>query len=249
MSVEIKETKPIIFVNLCTKSGDELFYIRRGYLEAIHAAGGIPITLPLMANRDYAERVCDLADGVLLPGSLTDVDPKLYNAEVSPYYGQKGPERDQSDFFLLEKAFEKKLPVFGICFGHQCLNVFCGGALYQDLPHDVQGNINHWQSEPYNLPVHTVKVESGSIVHRLFQKEEISVNSIHHQGIKTVAGNLRPTAYSPDGIVEAYENKNGNQFLMGTQWHPERMWQDEPSQFSLFQEFVGAAKQWRQKNR
>lgn len=245
----MKNSKPYIFVNLCTKTGDEMFYIRRGYIEAITAAGGVPITLPLMANRDFASHVVDLADGILLPGSLTDVDPQLYNAEVSPYFGQKGPERDQSDFYLLEKAFEKKIPVFGICFGHQCLNVFCGGTLYQDLPHDVKSNVVHWQDEPYNLPAHNVKVEENTLLHRLFGKTEVAVNSIHHQGVKKVASNLRPMAYSPDGIVEAYENRNGGQFLMGVQWHPERMWQEDPAQLSLFHEFVGAARKWRQENR
>ncbi len=162
---------------------------------------------------------------------------------------QKGPERDKSDFYLLEKAFDKKIPVFGICFGHQCLNVFCGGSLHQDLPHDVKSNVVHWQDEPYNLPAHNVTVEKDTLLSRLFGKTELPVNSIHHQGVKTVASNLRASAYSPDGIVEAYENRNGGQFLMGVQWHPERMWQDDPAQLGLFNEFVGAARKWRQENR
>ncbi|HEY4492346.1 MAG TPA: gamma-glutamyl-gamma-aminobutyrate hydrolase family protein, partial [Acidobacteriota bacterium] len=120
----MKEYKPVILINLCTKTGDDMFYIRRGYVEAIMHAGGIPVALPLVADQDYASRVAEIADGVLLPGSLTDVDPKYYNAPVSPHFGQKGPERDQSDFFLLEHAFKKKAPVFGICYGHQSLNVF-----------------------------------------------------------------------------------------------------------------------------
>ena len=241
--------KPIILINLCTKSGDDMFYIRRGYLEALMTAGAIPITLPLMADPDYASHVAELADGVLLPGSLTDVDPKHYREEISPYFGLKGPERDASDFFLLEKVFKRKVPVFGICYGHQSLNVFCGGSLYQDISNELKSNITHWQSEPYNHPAHNVKVEEHSIVHRLFGKKEIAVNSIHHQGVKTVAGILRATAYSPDGVIEAYENKNGGQFLMGVQWHPERMWRDDPSQLALFQEFVNAAKKWRLENR
>jgi putative glutamine amidotransferase len=245
----MKNSKPNIFINLCTKTGDEMFYIRRGYIEALTAAGAVPITLPLMADREFAAHVIELADGVLLPGSITDVDPKLYHEEVSPYYGQKGPERDQSDFYLLEKAFEKKIPVFGICFGHQSLNVFCGGSLYQDLPHDVTSDVVHWQDEPYNLPVHNVTLKEDTLMHRIFGTTELPVNSIHHQGVKTVGNNLRASAYSPDGIVEAYENRNGGQFLMGVQWHPERMWQDDPQQFRLFEEFVGAARKWRQENR
>jgi putative glutamine amidotransferase len=245
----MSEYKPIILINLCTKSGDEMFYIRRGYVEAILAAGGAPVNLPLMANRDYAARVVDLADGVLLPGSLTDVDPKYYAAEISPYYGQKGPERDESDFFLLEQAAQRKIPVFGICYGHQSLNVFNGGTLYQDIPHDLNSRILHWQEEPYDRPVHSVQVEEDSLVHRIFQQREIEVNSIHHQGVKTAASNLRPTAYSPDGVIEAYENRNGGQFLMGVQWHPERMWRNSPPHFALFREFVNQARKWHIQNR
>lgn len=249
MRETMENNRPIILINLCTKNGDEMFYIRRGYLEALMEAGAIPVTLPLMADKDYAAHAAELADGILLPGSLTDVDPKYYKEDVSPYFGLKGPERDQSDFFLLEHAFKRKVPVFGICYGHQSLNVFCGGSLYQDIPNDLKSDITHWQNEPYNHPAHNVTVEENSIVHRLFHKNEIAVNSIHHQGVKNVAGNLRPTAYSPDGVVEAYENRNGGQFLMGVQWHPERMWRDNPSQFALFLEFVKAAKKWRAENR
>ena len=152
------EKKLIILINLCSKPDDEMFYIRTGYVDAIMNAGGIPIALPLVANRDYAERVIEFADGVLLPGSLTDVDPKYYGADVTPNFGVKGPEREESDFYLLEFASKKKVPVFGICYGHQSLNVFCGGSLYQDIPHDLHSNIQHWQEAPYNRTVHSVQV-------------------------------------------------------------------------------------------
>ena len=85
-------------------------------------------------------------------------------------------------------------------------------------------------------------------MHRAFQKNEIEVNSIHHQGVKNLASSLKPTAVSPDGVIEAYENRNGGQFLMGVQWHPERMWRDFPEQFKLFVEFISAANKWHKAN-
>jgi putative glutamine amidotransferase len=245
----MQDYKPIILINLCTRSGDDMFYIRRGYLEAIKHAGGIPVALPLMADRDYAARVIEFADGVLLPGSLTDVDPKHYGANVSPYFGEKGPERDESDFYLLERAFERKLPVFGICFGHQSLNVFCGGSLYQDLPKELKSPLTHWQGEPYSNPVHTVEVDENSIIYKIFQKKVVEVNSIHHQGVKEIAPTLRATSCSPDGLIESYENVNGGQFLLGVQWHPERMWREHPSHAELFKVFVREAESWHRKNR
>ena len=242
------EQKPLILINLCTRSADDMFYIRRGYPEAIKMAGGIPVGLPLMADRDYAKRVIEMADGILLPGSLTDVDPSFYDAEITPFFGEKGPERDDSDFFLLEQAQQRKVPAFGICFGHQSLNVFMGGSLYQDIPHDLKSAVQHWQGEPYAKPVHTVDVEADSIVHRVFQEKTVDVNSIHHQGIKSLAPSLRATAHAPDGIIEAYESNNG-WYLMGVQWHPERMFKEHPKHGELFKEFISAARNWRRENR
>lgn len=244
----MSESRPVIVINLCTRSVDDMFYIRRGYTEAIKMAGGYPIALPLMADREYSKRVIELADGVLLPGSLTDVDPRHYGADETPFFGEKGPERDESDFFLLEAAKERKVPVFGICFGHQSLNVFHGGVLYQDIPHELHSPVTHWQGEPYSTPVHTVDLTENSIVHRIFQKKTVEVNSIHHQGVKKLAPGLRATAISPDGIVEAYESVNG-WFQMGVQWHPERMFKEHPLQGELFKEFIAAAGKWRRGNR
>lgn len=244
----MSETKPVILINLCTRSADDMFYIRRGYTEAIQMAGGVPVGLPLMADRDYARHVIEIADGVLLPGSLTDVDPRHYGAETTPYFGEKGPERDTSDFFLLDEARSRGVPVFGICFGHQSLNVFNGGALYQDIPHELNSPVTHWQGEPYSTPVHTVDIAEDSILQRIFRKKTVEVNSIHHQGIKTLAPNLRATAYAPDGIVEAYESRNG-WFLMGVQWHPERMFREHPVQGQLFRHFIQQAAKWRHEHR
>src|SRR5262249_25691414 len=121
--------------------------------------------------------------------------------------------------------------------------------LFQDIPHDLHSSIQHWQEEPYNRPIHDVQVTNqDSIVYRIFQKTQIEVNSIHHQGVKTLAPGLKETARSHDGVIEAYENRNGGQFLMGVQWHPERMWRDFPDQFALFKEFITAARNYREAN-
>lgn len=241
--------KPNIVINLCSHGGDDKFYIRSGYVESVMKAGGFPIALPTVADKEYAKRVIEFADGVILPGSITDVNPKFYGTEKSQFCGEEGVARDQSDFFLLDEAFKRKIPVFGICFGHQSLNVFCGGSLYQDLAHETHTNINHRQWDLNSPPTHTVKMEDDSIVHRLFEQHVIPVNSFHHQGVKKLASNLRATAYAPDGVVESYENRNNGHFLMGVQWHPERMWREFPVQLRLFEEFISAAGNWHAENK
>lgn len=245
----MSEYKPNIVINLCSHGGDDKFYLRSGYIESVMRAGGFPIALPTVGDKEYAARVIEFADGIILPGSITDVHPKYYGSEKSAFYGEEGIERDQSDFFLLEEAFNRKVPVFGICFGHQSLNVFCGGSLYQDLSHDTQTNINHRQWDLNAPPTHTVKIEENSIVSRIFGQSVLPVNSFHHQGVKTLGSNLEATAHAPDGVIEAYELRNGSHFVMGVQWHPERMWREYPAQLLLFKELIAAARKWHLENR
>jgi putative glutamine amidotransferase len=249
MRESVTEYKPNILINLCSHGGDDKYYIRHGYVESVMHAGGYPIALPTVADPDYAKRMIEFADGIILPGSITDVNPKYYEAEKSPFFGEEGTSRDQSDFLLLEEAFARQIPVFGICFGHQSLNVFCGGTLYQDVSHETHTNINHRQWDLNAPPNHSVKLEEDSVLHRVFKQKSIPVNSFHHQGVKELGPKLRATGYAPDGLIEAYENINGGHFVLGVQWHPERMWREYPLQLALFKEFVDAARHWHEQNK
>src|SRR5512144_1685720 len=101
--------KPNLVIHLCSHGGDDTLYLRSGYVESVMKSGGYPIALPTVADKEYAERMIEFADGVLLPGSITDVDPKSYGAERSQFCGEEGTSRDQSDFYLLEAAFKRKI--------------------------------------------------------------------------------------------------------------------------------------------
>lgn len=246
----MKQYKPVVLIDLCAHGGDDKFYIRHGYIDALIRAGAYPVGLPLLGDRDYAQRMIEVADGVLLPGSITDVDPKRYGEKKTESCGELGPKRDASDFYLLELARDRKMPVFGICYGHQVVNVFYGGSLYQDIAHEIDSKIQHRQLDPNAPPAHSVSLAKDSRIYKLFdQQPVIEVNSFHHQGVKEAAPPLRPTSISPDGLVESYENRNGGQYVMGVQWHPERMWREFPLHLNLFKEFVEAARQWHTTNR
>lgn len=217
----------------------------RHYLDAILWAGGLPLLIPTLNDpqtiRQYAQRI----DGVLLPGSPTDVDPARYNALPHPKLGKLYPEREATDFTLLEDAERNSKPLFGICFGVQSLNVYRGGSLIQDIPSTVKSPLAHdnddVRDQPEDPARHLVRISEGSLLARLAGKAEFTVNSYHHQAVQDTGRGLTPVAYSPDGVVEAVEDTTSGNFVVGVQWHPERGFQDDPVSRALFKSFIEAA--------
>jgi putative glutamine amidotransferase len=213
----------------------------RHYLDAVIDAGGIPLLIPTVESALVVKDYLEQADGILLPGSPTDIDPKLYGAEPHPSLGKLYPERDSTDFALMKYAEATNLPILGICFGVQSLNVFRGGSLVQDIPSVVSSALTHDESR------HAVQLEAGSLLAGLAGPSgsggalEIEVNSFHHQSIERPGRNLRIVAKAPDGVVEAVEDVTGR-FVVGVQWHPERGWQDSEFSRRLFSAFVQASR-------
>jgi putative glutamine amidotransferase len=210
----------------------------RHYLDAVINAGGIPLLIPTVESPSVVHDYLEQADGVLLPGSPTDIDPKFYGAEPHPKLGKLYPDRDSTDFALMEYAEAAKLPILGICFGVQSLNVFRGGSLVQDIPSQVSCALTHDESR------HTIHLEAGSLLAGLASSEEslaMDVNSFHHQSIERPGSNLRIAAKAPDGVIEAVEDITGR-FVVGVQWHPERGWQDSEFSQRLFSAFVQASR-------
>jgi putative glutamine amidotransferase len=213
----------------------------RLYLEPILWAGGVPVMIPTFASsgvqRDYLEGL----DGVLLPGSSSDIDPARFGEEPHPRLGKMVPERDALDFALLEYSEKAGLPVLGICFGAQSLNVFRGGTLIQDIPSIVSAPVFHDDhGEPEKPARHVVQMSTDSLLARLAGAATAEVNSFHHQSVAKVGGNLRAVATAPDGVVEAIEDVNGR-FVVGVQWHPERGFQEDDFAKALFTELVREA--------
>jgi putative glutamine amidotransferase len=197
----------------------------------------IPVFAPPSIIAEYVERL----DGILLPGSSSDIDPARYGAAPHPRLGKLVPERDALDFALLEQAERAQLPVLGICFGVQSLNVFRGGTLVQDIPSIVAGPVPHDdRGDPQQPARHLVRLDRNSLLAKLAGEDAVEVNSFHHQAVDTVGRNLNIVATSPDGVVEAVEDATGR-FIVGVQWHPERGFQDDAFSQALFQAFIHAA--------
>ncbi len=185
----------------------------RVYLDAVAAAGGVPLLLPPVGTD---ASVLDVLDGLIIAGGC-DVDPSSYDAQPHPETVDTRPGRDEHEKVLIRAALDRDLPLLAICRGLQMLNVTLGGTLQQHLP-DAVAHDEHRPS-PAVFGTTEVKVEPDTLTGRLFG-ERASVHCYHHQAIDVVAPGLRVTARAGDGTVEAAE-VDGHDFAIGVQWHPE----------------------------
>lgn len=218
------------------------FYLGRDYSEALEYFGAIPFHISLIPKRDWISELLKNLDGILLPGSDTDIDPHYYSEDPHPLLKKVVPEKDSTDFLILEEADKLNLPVLAICFGMQALNVFYGGSLYQDIDSQVKNPIKHEQGIPLNRHSHSIKVKDESLLSSLTKNielnDEVKVNSHHHQAVKTVAKKLTPTAWTNDGIIECIEGADRERFIFGVQWHPEISFQTDLLSKEIFKAFI-----------
>src|SRR5262245_11465441 len=213
----------------------------RHYLDAVLWAGGLPLMIPTVNDRytiaEYVRRV----NGILLPGSPTDIDPRHYGATANEKLGKLYPERDATDFAILDLVeSQQNMPVLGICYGIQSLSVYRGGSLIQDIPSLVEGAVTHDEDDGKPAARHVVRLAEDSLIGGLARRSEMEVNSYHHQAIETPGRNLRAVAYANDGVIEAVEDTTGR-FVVGVQWHPERDWKNDPFSRALFSRFIEQA--------
>jgi len=186
-------------------------------------------------------------DGFLLTGSPADVDPAHFGAKRHPATEAADAARERTDFTLLEHALITCKPVLAICYGIQSLNVFLGGSLIQDIPTELGTTICH-SPEEEDLPgggevpdaIHGASFEPGRVL-AISGAPHAQVNSWHHQSVLEPGIGLRVTSHAPDGVVEAVELSDSPNWVVGVQWHPERMPADAVS-LALFREFVAAAR-------
>ncbi|HEV2577610.1 MAG TPA: gamma-glutamyl-gamma-aminobutyrate hydrolase family protein [Acidobacteriaceae bacterium] len=222
------------------------------YAAAIEAAGGEPVRIdPSTTPRDLREtaRSCS---GILLPGSPADVLPSRYGAEPDAATNKADEYRETTDWTLLEEAERHRLPVLGICYGLQSLNVFRGGSLVQDL---LPLPVNHSAGSKVAV-AHTADISRESLLGSLLSEDETSphdgflrlpVNSSHHQAIAEPAPGMRIVARCPeDGVIEAIEapyDPNDPWFFLAVQWHPERSTEISQASRSIFARLVREAEQ------
>ncbi len=237
------ERRPRIGIAMRIEHPTERFYLSRHYSEAVYAAGGAPIHISLIPERDYIDAVVDGLDGVLLPGSDSDVDPLRYGQQPHPALGSVHTIKDETDLLIIDAAERKQIPLFAICFGMQVLNVSRGGTLIQDIRSQVPNALKHEQGAPRDRPSHSVRLTERSKLSDILDTAALVVNSHHHQAIETLGADLVATAWTSDGVIEAFEDPHPDRFVMAVQWHPELGWQNDEFSQRLFSTFVAHARE------
>lgn len=243
----MKARKPLIGLTTYRKVAAQstpipLFALMPTYVNAVSAAGGVPLLIPLGLDEASLQTLLDGLDGLLLTGG-GDIDAEAYGSDRPDLILDVDTDRDRVELFLARAAFEQHKPTLAICRGHQMLNVALGGTLYEDITSLKPNAIRHdyFGEFPRTHRPHTVTVEPGSkLADVLPAAIEIGVNSLHHQGIRDLAPGLVPVAFAPDGLIEAVEAAD-RPFMVGVQWHPENLAVDDPAMLALFQNFVAAA--------
>lgn len=245
--------RPLIGITMRLEVETGRFYLGRDYSEAVEYFGGIPFQIPLIPKKNYISELVKNLDGVLLPGSDTDVDPYYYSEEPLPNLKRVIPEKDSTDFLVLEEAEKLNIPVLAICFGMQALNVFCGGSLYQDISTQIDDPLKHEQGVPLNRLSHSIDVKSKSKLSTFAKNAKLSnkvkVNSHHHQSVKQIGENLVDTAWTKDGVIECIEGLDKTRFVFGTQWHPEISFEKDALSKEIFSAFIKNCENYSNKKR
>lgn len=205
--------KPLI--GITADSDDRLFRLKRDYVSAVARAGGSPLILvPVF---DDIPRIAELVDGLMIPGG-GDIPPEYYNeTAMVPAACLEFADKDRTDFelALLREVNKKQKPVLGICYGMQLLNVMFGGSLYQDIGHQAGGD----QCRKHKDEQHGIRITTSFPPG--LQQLSLTINSNHHQAVKTLGSGIEAFAVAEDGIIEGIYCPH-HPFLAGVQWHPEK---------------------------
>lgn len=240
-------TRPVI--GITGNYADQTCTLAEGYYKSVLKAGGIPVIIPpryMEAGDDCSDLtgLLDNIDGIIFSGG-GDPNPLLFGEEPIKELHGITPERDMQELQLVRLAYNRQIPMLGICKGIQMINVALGGTLYQDIHSQMDGTrIKHSQDEDRRFPSHSITIESETVLHSLFHTTVLQVNSFHHQACKDIAPCLRLSAISTDGVIEAIES-NEHKSILGVQWHPETyVLRESEEMLPIFRWLVAEAKEF-----
>jgi putative glutamine amidotransferase len=236
-------TAPRIGVSGVVRSWDgaDRTGVNAAYVRAVLIAGGVPLVLSPLMGATMAARALDGVDGLLLTGG-EDIDPSWYGAAPSPHLDPPSRERDLFELALFAVARQRQMPILGVCRGIQLINVALGGTLFQDLPSERTGPVEHRPQAPRDAGIHRVRLLPNSRAARALGTDAVKVNSSHHQGINKLGPGLTASGWTDDDLIEAVESPAETPWLLAVQWHPEEMHADaQAADHGLFAALVEAA--------
>lgn len=219
-----QQTRPVIGINAdfvaAKKNTHPSLRLNAGYFDAVLAAGGLPIIMPLYNKDGEINAFLDRVDGFVLTGGL-DLDPRKngmpHHSAVQPI----AERREDNDRLLVRCLLKRKLPLLAIGLGMQQINVACGGTLYLHLPDDLPRAMPHCDPNTEGPHRHLVLLKPNTRLDEIYGGGELRVNSYHHQAVRQVAPKFRVGAVASDGVIEAIETTDPDWFCLGVQWHPE----------------------------
>jgi putative glutamine amidotransferase len=222
------------------KYGFPLVSSPKTYTQALIRAGAIPVLVPVNLPQSVQEELLNRLDGIVFTGG-GDIDLSYFQGVPHPEVYGIDLERDDNELSLARAAVERRLPFLGICRGLQVINVALGGTLYTHILDQLPGALQHscFPDFPPNHAAHPLEIKPGSLLSDLVGRTEFRVNSLHHQGIRTLAPGLEALATAPDGLVEAFQLP-AHPFGLAVQWHPE--WMPEVAEMqAIFSAFTASA--------
>ena len=196
--------------------------VGQDYIDAVCAAGGIPVIIPVMTDSLAIAAILDKVDGVLMIGG-EDINPSFYAEEAIPQMGEINARRDTFDLMLARMTVRERKPLLGVCRGLQAINVAFGGSLWQDIPSQIQASQIRHKVDDESMPVHEIDIKDGSRLAALTAAGSTTVNTYHHQAAKDVAPGFVVSAVAPDGVIEAIEQISEERRILAVQFHPEKM--------------------------
>ena len=213
-----KSKRPV--VGITGNYNDQTCTLAEGYYRAVLLAGGVPVIIPPYKETEMLASQLDGLDAVIFSGG-GDINPLYMGEEPIPALHSINPMRDRQELLLARMAYDRQIPMLGICRGIQIITAAKGGELYQDIyTQNSECKIKHCQDMDRGTASHTVTIEEDSLLHKIFKTGQIAVNSFHHQAVKSVPKGFRVCAKSSDGVIEAMESAEFRS-IIGVQWHPE----------------------------
>ena len=210
------QSRPVIGITANYNDGNSM--LADGYYKKVVAAGGVPLLIPPLDDTDAIINTLDRIDALILSGG-GDYNPLFCGEEPSPRLHSINGERDLPELLITRLAYNRQIPMLGICRGIQTLAMALGGTVRQDIA-DTDGLIKHSQDANRNVPTHSVSVCEDSVLYNIYGTRTLYVNSFHHQAVGEPGERFRVVASSCDGVVEAIESTEMKS-IIGVQWHPE----------------------------